>query len=66
MSLDNLEVGQMVELMINDEIFIATVYDKSTRETPIEVSTYYTLNIHNKTDWHISLSRNVKKGVNHE
>lgn len=66
MSLDNLEVGQTVELLINDEVFIATVYDKSTRETPVEVATYYTLNIHNKTDWHISLSRCVKKGVNHE
>lgn len=62
MPLDNLEVGQTIELMIDDEIFTATVYDKSTRETPVEVATYYTLNIHDKTDWHISLSRYVKKG----
>lgn len=61
MPLDNLEVGQTVELMINYEIFTATVYDKSIRETPVEVATYYTLNIRN-TDWSISLSRCVKKG----
>ena len=61
MPLDNLEVGQTIELMIDDEIFTATVYDKSTRETPVEVATHYTLNICN-TDWSVSLSRCVKKG----
>lgn len=61
MSLDNLEVGQTVELLINDEIFTATIYDKSIRETPVEIMTYYTLGIDN-TDWSVSLSRCVKKG----
>lgn len=61
MSLDNLAVGQTVELMIGDEIFTATVYDKSIRETSVEIMTHYTLNVDN-TDWSVSLSRCVKKG----
>ena len=65
MPLDNLEVGQIVELMIDDEVFIATVYDKSTRETSVEIATRYTLDVDN-TDWSISLSKNIKKGVSHE
>ena len=58
--INDLIVGQKVEIMIDDEIFIGTVYDKSTRETCVEKATYYTLNVDN-TDWSISLSRNIKK-----
>ena len=58
--LNDLIVGQKIELMIDDEIFIGTVYDKSTRETCVETATHYTLDVDN-TDWSISLSKNVKK-----
>lgn len=58
--LNDLTVGQKIEMMINDEIFIATVYDKSTRETRLETATRYTLDV-DDTDWSISLSRNIKK-----
>jgi len=60
--LNDLIVGQKVEIMIDDEIFIGTVYDKSTRETRVETATHYTLNVDN-TDWSISLSRNIKKRI---
>lgn len=60
-TLDDLKVGQKVSILIEDEFFNATVYDKSTRETSVEIATRYTLNVDN-TDWSISLSKNVKKG----
>lgn len=60
-TLDDLKVGQKIAVLIEDEFFNATVYDRSTRETSVEIATRYTLNVDN-TDWSISLSKNVKKG----
>lgn len=60
-TLDDLKVGQNVSILIGDEFFNATVYDRSTRETSVEIATHYTLDVDN-TDWSISLSKNVKKG----
>lgn len=59
--LDDLNVGQKISILIEDELFNATVYDKSTRETSVEIATRYTIDVDN-TDWSISLSRNTKKG----
>lgn len=58
--LDDLNVGQKISILIEDELFNATVYDKSTRETSVEIATHYTIDVDN-TDWSISLSRNTKK-----
>ena len=60
-TLDDLKVGQKIAVLIEDEFFSATVYDRSTRETSVEIATHYTLDVDN-TDWSISLSKNVKKG----
>ena len=59
-TLDDLHVGQKISMLIEDEHFNATVYDKSTRETSVEIATHYTIDVDN-TDWSISLSRNTKK-----
>lgn len=54
------KVGEKIQLLIDDEIFDATVYNRSLRETEREESISYSLNIIN-TDWSISLHRITEK-----
>lgn len=59
----DLKVGERVQILIDDEIFDATVYDISRRETEREESISYSLNIIN-TDWSVSLHRITEKKSN--
>lgn len=56
------KVGERVQILIEDEIFDATVYDISRRETEREESISYSLNIIN-TDWSVSLHRNIIREI---
>ncbi len=58
----DLKVGERVQILIEDEIFDATVYDISRRETEREESISYSLNIIN-TDWSVSLHRNIIREI---
>lgn len=58
----DLKVGERVQILIGDEIFDATVYDISRRETEREESISYSLNIIN-TDWSVSLHRNIIREI---
>lgn len=58
----DLKVGEKIQILIDDEIFDATVYDISRRETRREESISYSLNIIN-TDWSISLHRNIIREI---
>ncbi len=53
-------VGEKIQILIDDEIFDAVVSDKSVRETRCEITTSYWLDIQ-KTGWSISLSKLFKK-----
>lgn len=54
------KVGEKIQILIDDEIFDATVYDISRRETEREESISYSLNILN-TGWSVSLHRITEK-----
>ena len=41
-------VGEKIQILIDDEIFDAVVSDKSVRETRCEIATYYWLDITKK------------------
>ncbi len=56
------KVGEKIQILIDDEIFDATVYDISRRETEREESISYSLNIIN-TDWSVSLHRNIIREI---
>ncbi len=56
------KVGEKIQILIEDEIFDATVYDISRRETEREESISYSLNIIN-TDWSVSLHRNIIREI---
>lgn len=58
----DLKVGEKIQILIDDEIFDATVYDISRRETEREESISYSLNIIN-TDWSVSLHRNIIREI---
>ncbi len=54
-------VGEKIQILIDDEIFNAVVSDKSVRETRCEITTHYWLDV-NENGWSISLSKVLKKG----
>ena len=41
----DIKVGDKIELLINDEIIKAKVYSISTRETTVDIETYYTFDL---------------------
>ncbi len=53
-------VGEKIQILIDDEIFEAVVSDKSVRETRCEITTHYWLDVC-KNGWSISLSKVLEK-----
>lgn len=53
-------VGEKIQILIDDTIFDAVVSDKSVRETRCEITTNYWLDV-SKNGWSISLSKVLKK-----
>lgn len=54
-------VGEKIQILIDDIIFNAVVSDKSVRETRCEITTNYWLDV-SENGWSISLSKVLKKG----
>lgn len=55
-------VGEKIQILIDDTIFNAVVSDKSVRETRCEITTNYWLDV-SENGWSISLSKVLKKGA---
>lgn len=53
-------VGEKIQILIDDIIFNAVVSDKSVRETRCEITTNYWLDV-SENGWSISLSKVLKK-----
>lgn len=56
----NFNVGEKIQILIDDTIFNAVVSDKSVRETRCEITTSYRLDV-SENGWSISLSKVLKK-----
>ena len=54
-------VGEKIQILVDDTIFNAVVSDKSVRETRCEITTNYWLDV-SENGWSISLSKVLKKG----
>ena len=61
----DIKIGDKVEILINDVVFKAEVYSIDTRETAVDIMTYYTLNLKDKDETYtLSLSKiKYKKDV---
>lgn len=54
----DIKIGDKIELLINDAVFKAEVYSIETRETAVDIMTYYTLNFKDKDETYtLSLSK---------
>lgn len=54
----DIKVGDKIELLINDEVIKAKVYSISTRETLVDIETYYTFDLEdNYKNYSLSLSK---------
>lgn len=54
----DIKIGDKVEILINDVVFKAEVYSIDTRETAVDIMTYYTLNFKDKDETYtLSLSK---------
>ena len=46
----DIKIGDKIEILINDVVFKAEVYSIDTRETAIDIMTYYTMNFKDKDE----------------
>ena len=54
----DIKIGDKIEILINDVVFKAEVYSIDTRETAVDIMTYYTLNFKDKDETYtLSLSK---------
>jgi len=54
----DIKIGDKIEILINDAVFKAEVYSIDTRETAVDIMTYYTLNFKDKDETYtLSLSK---------
>lgn len=61
----DIKIGDKIEILINDAVFKAEVYSIETRETAVDIMTYYTMNFKDKDETYtLSLSKiKYKKDV---
>ena len=54
----DIKIGDKIEILINDAVFKAEVYSIDTRETAVDIMTYYTMNFKDKDETYtLSLSK---------
>lgn len=54
----DIKIGDEIEILINDTVFKAEVYSIDTRETAVDIMTYYTMNFKDKDETYtLSLSK---------
>ena len=54
----DIKIGDEIEILINDAVFKAEVYSIDTRETAVDIMTYYTMNFKDKDETYtLSLSK---------
>ena len=54
----DIKIGDEIEKLINDTVFKAEVYSIDTRETAVDIMTYYTMNFKDKDETYtLSLSK---------
>lgn len=54
----DIKIGDKIEILINDTVFKAEVYSIETRETAVDIMTYYTMNFKDKDETYtLSLSK---------